>query len=118
MKKSLSASERALQIELVRARAALERQHFAYSVRNMSRLLTPAALVRGLFPGSPGKAGASWLAQGVALARRYPFLASGVSALLSRAGKRHRWWRLAAGLLLSWKVVRALGDSGAGGKRR
>lgn len=113
MTKPLSASERALRIELLRARAALERQSFVYSARSVCESLTPMGVARSVFPGMTKKGPANWLMQGFSVARRYPFLASGLSALVSGAGRRRGLWRVAAGLLLSWQVARALGSSSA-----
>ena len=108
MKQGLTAKERALQIELVRARAALERQAVARSVRNMGEELTPGGLLRSVFPRAASRSAADWVFQAIALTRRYPLLASSASALLSGVGKRRRWWRLGAGLLLSWQMARSM----------
>lgn len=113
MTKTLSTGERALRIELLRARAALERQSFVYSARSVHDSLTPMGIVRSVFPRMAKKGPADWLLQGFSVARRYPFLASGLSALVSGAGRRRGLWRVAVGLLLSWQVVRALGRSNA-----
>lgn len=108
MKQGLTAKERALQIELVRARAALERQAMARSVRDMGDSLTPRSVFRSFFPRAASKSASDWVFQLVTLTRRYPLLASSVSALLSGVGKRRRWWRIGAGLLLSWQVARSM----------
>ena len=104
--------ERALRIELVRARAALERQRLARSASNLAESLTPAALVKSILPTSFSRNRPSdWLLQGVGIMRRYPLLASSASTLLSGVGKRHRWWKIGAGLLLSWQVARSMTSS-------
>ena len=101
--------ERALRIELIRARAALERQTFIRSAGDLRDCLKPAALVKSLIPRSVSKVRpADLLFQGVSLARRYPLLTSSVSTVLSGVGKRRRWWRIAAGLLVSWQLARSL----------
>jgi len=101
---------REVKIELLRARAAIERQTLGNSLRHLGQDLKPAALVRGLLPASvSSKKPTDWLFQGVRLARRYPFILSTASALLSGVRKRHPLLRLGAGLLLSWQVARNMG---------
>jgi hypothetical protein len=111
MKKPGHARERALRIELVRARAALERQSLARDVQAVGAALTPSSLFRGLFPKLSTGSATNWLMHAFRLTRRYPLLASGASALLTGAGKRKRWWRIAAGLLVSWQMARVLGKT-------
>ncbi|NYT58913.1 hypothetical protein H0A65_08245 [Alcaligenaceae bacterium] len=105
---ALTAKERALQIELVRTRAALERQAMLRGVRDLGNALTPGAVLRSAFPRAASKSASDWLFQLFTLTRRYPLLASSASALLSGVGKRRRWWRIGAGLLLSWQVARSM----------
>src|SRR5690606_28304745 len=100
---ALTAKERALQIELVRTRAALERQAMLRGVHNLADSLTPGAIMRSAFPRATSKSASDWLFQLLNLTRRYPLLASSASAVLSGVGKRRRWWRIGAGLLLSWQ---------------
>jgi len=107
--KKTKPGDRALRIELIRARAALERQTLIRTTGNLRASLRPAALVRGLIPRSISKVRPVDLVfQGITLARRYPLLTSSVSAVLSGVGKRRRWWRIAAGLLVSWQLARSL----------
>src|SRR3546814_19567555 len=81
-------SDLLLRIELVRARAALERQRLLRSGNNLAASLTPSALVKGLLPQSVARQGASdWMFDAVGLLRRYPLLASGAPTLLSGAGR-------------------------------
>jgi len=108
MKQNLSPKERELQIEMVRARAAIERQSMARSVRELGSSLKPRAIVRGLFPKASSRSATDWIFQAVTMTRRYPLLASSVSTLLSGVGKRKRWWRIGAGLLLSWQLARTM----------
>jgi hypothetical protein len=108
MKKNFSVGERPLRIELARARAALERQSLERGVRSLEESLKPATLLRGLLPKLVSRSGSlGWLGQGLLLTQRYPLLASGASALMSGLGRRHRWWRLGAGLLLGWQLARS-----------
>ncbi|MGB6102291.1 MAG: hypothetical protein WBF88_00385 [Pusillimonas sp.] len=108
MKQGLTGKERALQIELVRARAALERQAMSRSVHELGNSLTPRSVFRSFFPRASSRSASDWVFQAVSLTRRYPLLTSSVSALLSGVGKRRRWWRIGAGLLLSWQVARSM----------
>ena len=108
MKQALTGKERALQIELVRARAALERQAMSRGIRDLGDSLTPRSVMRSLFPRASSRSPSDWIFQAVSLTRRYPLLTSSVSALLSGVGKRRRWWRIGAGLLLSWQVARTM----------
>jgi hypothetical protein len=112
MKQSWTSKERALHIEVVRARAALERQNLASNVKVLSHSLTPGALFKGLLFGKSSRSRfrspADLLFRALTLTRRYPLLASSVSAVLSGVGKRRRWWRIAGGLLLSWQLARAM----------
>ncbi|NYT66352.1 hypothetical protein H0A58_10300 [Alcaligenaceae bacterium] len=108
MKKTLSAQDRALHIELVRARAAMERQRLKRSVGELSHSLRPASLAKGVLPGlAGGDSVAGWLLRIFSLSRRYPLLTSGASALLSGVGKRHRLIKISLGLLVAWQVMRA-----------
>ena len=108
MKKSLSAKERALQVELMRARAALERQSLTRNLHGLSQSLRPASIMGALFPRLTSKKPSDWIFQALALTRQYPLLASSASALFSGIGKRRRLWRIGAGLLLSWQVARSM----------
>lgn len=101
---------REVRIELLRARAAIERQTLGNSLRHLGQDLKPSALLRGLLPASVSrKRPTDWVFQGLGLMRRYPFIVSTASALLSGVRKRHRLLRLGAGLLLSWQVARNMG---------
>lgn len=103
-----SAGERAVRIELARARAALERQAIARDTRILVDSLRPGALAHSAFPRLSSRTPSQWMLEALSLTRRYPLLASGASALLSSVGKgkRRRWWRIGAGLLLSWQLAR------------
>lgn len=108
MKQGMTGKERALQIELLRARAILERQAMVRAACDVTDSLTPRSIWRSFFPRASSRSPSDWLIKGLALTRRYPLLTSGVSALLSGVGKRRRWWRMGAGLLLSWHVARVM----------
>jgi len=109
--KPSAAKLREVRIELLRARAALERQTLGTSIRHLGQDLKPSALLRSFLPGSVSrKRPTDWLFQGLSLMRRYPFIVSTASALLSGVRKRRRLLRLGAGLLLSWQVARNMSD--------
>lgn len=113
---------REVKIELLRARAAIERQTLQNSLRHVGQDLQPGALLRSFLPASVSrKRPTDWLFQGLGLLRRYPFIVSTASALLSGVRKRNRLLRLGAGLLLSWQVARNMGgrdDRGGTGASR
>lgn len=111
MKPGHTTSKRSVQIELVRARAALERQSVVHAVRSLGVSMQPRVIARQAFPRLTGRSLAGWALQVVAMTRRYPLLASTASTVLSSLGlgRRRRWWRLGAGLLLSWQIARNMG---------
>lgn len=106
MNDSLSPKDRSTQIELVRARAALERQTMARSAKELGASLEPKVLMRSFMPKMPSRSTTDWMLKGVSLARRYPLVASGMSAILTRAAKRKKWLRIGAGLLITWQIAR------------
>jgi len=108
MSKGMTPQERTVKIELLRARAALERQSMLGSVRGLSQSLKPRSLVHSMFPRATSRSLSDWIYQAVTLTRRYPLLTSTVSAMLSSMGKKRRLWRVAAGLLLTLHVSRAM----------
>lgn len=111
MAKTSSAIDRAVRIELLRARAAIERESLAHDIATASRSLQPRNLVKRWLPavGRSNLSGLLW--QGVSLARRYPFISSTVSALIMGRGKRSRLLRLAGGALLGWQALKAWRNS-------
>lgn len=107
MAKSSPAIDRAVRIELLRARAAIERESLAHSLASASRALEPGNLFKRWLPGLSGGNLSHLLWRGFALARRYPFISSTVSALVMGRGKRSRLLRLVGGALLGWKAFQA-----------
>ncbi|MVW70852.1 MULTISPECIES: hypothetical protein [unclassified Bordetella] len=101
------AIERAVRIELLRARAALERESLAYDIAATTRSLSPGNLVKRWIPsvGRSNVTGLLW--QGVSLARRYPVISSTVSAFLMKRGKKLGLLKLAGGAFLGWQAFRA-----------
>ncbi|HYG42947.1 MAG TPA: hypothetical protein VEA17_08500 [Bordetella sp.] len=111
MAKPSPAIDRAVRIELLRARAAIERESLAQDIASAGRSLEPRNLVRRWLPGFAGGNLSNLVWQGVALARRYPFISSTVSALIMGRGKRSRLLRLGGGALLGWQLFKAWRDS-------
>ena len=111
MKGAHTSRDRQLRIELLRARAAIERQTLGRSACDLANSLTPSAMVKGFLSRSGLRRGPSdLLLQGLGLLRKYPFLLSSLSTVASGLGRRRRWWRLAAGVLLSLQVARTLSE--------
>ena len=108
-RKSMSAAEREIRIELVRARAALERKRLLRSTERLSQEANPAALVKSLLPAGlfdiTSASPRHWVSQAVSLARRYPLLLSSLSTLVPVLGRRSKLVRLGTGLLLGWRFV-------------
>ncbi len=115
-RKSMSSAEREVRIELVRARAALERRRLLRGAERLAQAASPAELVRGIIPPGLQSLGSSrpsdWVAHAVSLGRRYPMLLSGLTSLIPMLGRRRRLLRLGAGLLLSWQIARKAGKGG------
>ncbi|MCD0505280.1 hypothetical protein [Bordetella petrii] len=108
MAKRSPSIDRAVRIELLRARAAIERESLAHSIASTGRSLAPGNLLKRWLPGLGGGGNLSNLLwQGVSLARRYPFISSTVSALIMGRGKRSRLFRVAGGVLLGWQAFKA-----------
>lgn len=107
--------DRAVRIELLRARAAVERDALASQFTQAGRSLRPAAFLRGL----SGMPASSLLAEAVSLLRRYPFLLSSLPTLLA-VGRRSRLFKL-AGLGVAawqaWRFVRRPGRRTSGATR-
>ncbi|CAM4083270.1 hypothetical protein [Bordetella tumulicola] len=107
MAKSPTAMDRAVRIELLRARAALERESLAQDIAAASRSVRPGSLLKRWLP-SLAKGNVSRLMwQGFTLARRYPFVSSTLSALIMGRGKRAGLFKLAGGALLGWQAFKA-----------
>lgn len=114
MSKGLTRQERLIRIELARTRAALERQNVTRTLHDLQDSFTPAGLWQSLFSGGGARRMsrryASGLGQILALTRRYPFLLTSVSAVISSVGRgRKGWaWRIGLGALAGWKVLQSL----------
>lgn len=99
--------DRAVRIELLRARAALERESLAHDIALTTRSLTPGNLLKRWLPGAARGNLSSLLFRGFTLARRYPFISSTLSAVVMGRGKRAGLFKLAGGALLGWQAFKA-----------
>jgi hypothetical protein len=100
--------DRAVRIELLRARAALEREELVQNVADLGVSLSPSHLLKGLLPGGLGVGSGSRLAlQAFTVARRYPVILSTLSAMFLGGNKRSKLVKLATGAVVGWQVFRA-----------
>ena len=113
MAKSNPYLERKVRIEVLRARAAVERGQLCKVASELSHSLEPSTLfnvvrsqlTHGLSSGLGAGMG-SWVDLIFSSGRRYPLLFSGASALLSSVlGKKK--WRLGAMALTAWRLFGA-----------
>lgn len=105
------ARERALRKELLRARAAVERQSLRKSTCDVAHDISPSALVRSVVPRSlsSGKGVGAALVQGARFLSRYPFLVSTLSGLLSGRGRsRTRLLKAGVGVVAAWQLLKLL----------
>lgn len=109
MSKLPPSRDRTLRIELLRARAAIERQSMAQGVQHLGASLTPRGLLESFMPRAARKSPSDLLMRAFSMTRRYPMVLSLGSALLSTAARRRlRWWKLAGGAVLAWQMSRNL----------
>ena len=104
-----AAFDRALRIELLRTKAAMQRQSIDLHARELGHNADPRVqLTQWLSSGKAGKLG-----QGLGLVTRYPFLLSSFSAAFSN----RRWGRLLSVALtigaVGWFVSRPSGEDRA-----
>ena len=96
--------DRAVRIELLRARAAIERESLAQSIAQTGQALEPSALARQILPGLTGTKASKMVWQAFSLARRYPFVSSSLSALFMGGKRRGRVFKLLTGGLVGWQL--------------
>ena len=96
--------DRQVRIELLRARAAIEREALAHSIAEAGQSLEPSALLRGLWPRLSRGNTSQLLWQGFNLVRRYPMVTSSLSAFIMGGGKRAGLLKVAGGMLAGWKI--------------
>jgi len=118
MSKKLSpAIDRAVRMELLRAKAAVEREALLHNLAEAGVALSPSHLVRSVLPsslqglvgggGGIGGASSSKIAmQAFTLLRRYPMVLSSASALLLKGSKKSKLLKLGAGVLIGWQALR------------
>ncbi|AZY51759.1 hypothetical protein [Bordetella avium] len=97
---------RQVRIELLRARAAIEREALAQNIAEAGHALEPSNLIKSLLPRFSKGQTSQWLVQAYNLARRYPFVSSAASALFMRGGKRLGFLRWAGIGLAGWQLFR------------
>ncbi|CAM3477736.1 DUF3318 domain-containing protein [Bordetella sputigena] len=97
--------DRQVRIELLRARAAVERQSLVHNVAALTQSLSPSHLIKGLVPriGAGNMPGLAW--QAFTLARRYPIITSTLSTVFLR-GKRSRLLKLGTLAVVGWQAYR------------
>lgn len=97
--------DRQVRIELLRARAAVEREALVHNVAGLTQSLSPAHLIKSLMPrlGAGNMPGLAW--QAFSLVRRYPIITSSLSTIFLR-GKRSRLLKLAGAAAVGWQVYR------------
>lgn len=111
MGKRSAATDRAIRIELLRARAALERQALALDIEEAGHCLSPGNALREFVPGlgafgrSAGGSRAGGLAmQAYRLWRKYPIVGSTVSALALGGSRKARVVKAVVGAVVAWKL--------------
>lgn len=109
MSRTPTGRERAVRIELLRARAAIERQSMVHGLQHLGSSLTPRGLLSSVFPRASRRSPADLLMQAFSMSRRYPMILSLGSALVSATARRRlRWWKLAAAAAAAWQMSRSL----------
>lgn len=98
--------DRAVRIELLRARAAIERESLAQSIVSTGHKLEPASIIRGLLPRLASGGASRWALQAITMVRRYPLVSSSLSTLFMRGGKRSKLLKIAGGALVGWQVYK------------
>lgn len=117
MAKSTKDIDRAVRIELLRARSAIEREALVQDIASTTTSLKPGNLIKRLLPSVTQGNVSNLLWQGVSLARRYPFVSSTLSAWVMGRGKRAGFVKLASGALLGWQVFSAWRNAKKGSSR-
>lgn len=106
--------DREVRIELLRAKAALEREALAYDIAYAGESLKPANALRSLWPAAGQFAGQfsgqsgnvpRIAMQAYQLFRQYPMIGSGLSAVLLQGGRKTRIAKVAVLGLVGWKLL-------------
>jgi hypothetical protein len=91
--------ERAVRIEMLRAKAQIERQQLATQTTMIAASLDPSRMVASALPGNTG----AWFSRGLKLVTRYPHVVSAV--LSNRRFKTVRWIGVAALAVGAWAML-------------
>lgn len=102
MSRQAKAKHRAIRIELLRARADLERRTLCQQSQNLAEDLQPRNLLNSLTPAFSARNMGNWVSNAVRLSRRYPFLLSSASSVLSLFGGR--WVKFATVGIVGWRL--------------
>jgi hypothetical protein len=105
MNKTSSIVDRQVRIELLRARAAVEREALRHHAGDLADALSPSHMLKGLVPRLGGGNMPMMAWQAFSLVRRYPVIMSTLSAVFLR-GKRSRLLKLATAGVVGWQVYR------------
>ena len=106
---SQASHNRKVRIELLQARAAIERQSVVHGVQDLGASLTPRGLMESFMPRGRSGASPDLMTRVLSLYRRYPVVLSLGSAMFSRRGRQKlRWVKLAAAGFVAWRAAKSL----------
>ena len=106
---SQASHNRKVRMELLQARAAIERQSVVHGVQDLGASLTPRGLLESVMPKGRGGSSPDLMTRALSLYRRYPVMLSLGSAMFSRRGRqRMRWVKLAAAAFVAWRAAKSL----------
>jgi hypothetical protein len=105
MAKRQQHTDRAVHIQLLRARAALEREALVESVVQVGESLRPSSLLHSVWPKMRAAGGSRTALQAFTLLRRYPMVASSLSALVMGKGRGLKLLKLGG---IAWAAVQML----------
>ena len=106
MRRLPAPTDRLLKIELLRARAELERQTVRHTAKELAGAVSASSLLNTVFSQFSARSALGWVAQASVLSRRYPFILSAVTAAVSGVGRKGRWLKVGLSLLAGWQLVR------------
>ncbi|NLY26015.1 MAG: hypothetical protein GX049_00455 [Alcaligenaceae bacterium] len=106
MRRLPAPTDRLLKIELLRARAELERQTVRHTAKELAGTVSASSLLNTVLSQFSARSALGWVAQASVLSRRYPFILSAVTAAVSGVGRKGRWLKVGLSLLAGWQLVR------------
>lgn len=106
MRRLPAPTDRLLKIELLRARAELERQTVRHTAKELSGAVSASSLFNAVLSRFSARSALGWVAQASVLSQRYPFIVSAVTAAVSGMGRKGRWLKVGLSLLAGWQLVR------------